>query len=124
MPFGVSPFTAAPTGKLGAVDGAAFDILKHADSTAGSASVNAQSFDYAVIRVNTEGGVAHAKSPILSRQFLQARSDIHKMAGGAVTSSQNLVLALIGTDILSRRESHDRQQQENEVPGSKPDWMV
>ena len=70
VPFFVGPFSAAPAGKLRAVDDTTFDVFEHPDFAARSSSVNAQSLDYAVIRVNAESGVAHAKSPILSRQFL------------------------------------------------------
>src|SRR5205814_803676 len=54
MPFGVSPFTAAPAGKLGAIDGAAFGILEHASFAAGTPGVNAQRLEHSVIGIDAE----------------------------------------------------------------------
>ena len=98
----VAPVAAAPAAELGAVDRAAFTILKHAFLPVRPAGIDAERLHLSRIGIGAEGAVAHAEGAILAGNFFQTVGDIDVSAGSAVLRAQDDVLTGIAGGILGR----------------------
>src|SRR5262249_47561573 len=110
VPSALSPITATPSGEQGTIYRTALGVFERSGPSVSGSRVDPQGLDNTGIRIDAKRRVPHTERSVLASQIFEPRRDVHVVSGRAVTSLQNLVLALI---VLSHSEGRCKQHQDD-----------